>query len=128
MNISAVCRAGLHFAARLPTSVAEAAMSKPLVVSIPHRLGKAEAVRRLKSGLASAQSDFKHIFTVQEETWVGDSLTFRISALGQSASGMIDVREDHVLMEVQLPWLLHQIAEKAQGLIRKRGQLLLEKK
>jgi hypothetical protein len=65
---------------------------------------------------------------VQEETWVGDSLTFRISALGQAASGVIDVREDHVLMEVQLPWLLHQIAQKAQGLIRKRGQLLLDKK
>lgn len=103
-------------------------MSKPLVVSIPHRLGKAEAVRRLKAGLSSVQSDFKHVFTVQEETWVGDNLTFRISALGQTASGIIDVREDHVQMELQLPWLLHQIAVKAQGLIRKRGQLLLEKK
>lgn len=103
-------------------------MSKPLVVSIPHRLGKAEAVRRLKAGLGSARSDFRHIFTVQEETWVGDTLTFRLSAIGQTASGIIDVREDHVQLEVQLPWLLHQIAEKAQGLIRKRGQLLLEKK
>lgn len=103
-------------------------MSKPLVVSIPHRLGKAEAVRRLKSGLGSARSDFRHVFTVQEETWAGDTLTFRLSALGQAASGIIDVREDHVQLEVQLPWLLHQIAEKAQGLIRKRGQLLLQKK
>src|SRR5690242_599974 len=102
-------------------------MSKPLTVSIPHRFGKDEAVRRLRTGLASVRSDFKHIFTVQEETWVGDSLTFHISsALGQ-ASGVIDVREDHVQMELQLPWLLHQIVEKAQGLIRKRGQLLLEK-
>ena len=103
-------------------------MSKPLVVSIPHRLGKAEAVRRLKAGLSSVQSDFKHVFTVQEETWVGDNLTFRISALGQTASGVIEVHEDHVQMQLQLPWLLHQIAVKAQGLIRKRGQLLLEKK
>lgn len=103
-------------------------MSKPLVVSIPHRLGKAEAVRRLKAGLGSARSDFRHIFTVHEETWVADTLTFRLSALGQSASGIIDVREDHVQLEVELPWLLHQIAEKAQGLIRKRGQLLLENK
>jgi hypothetical protein len=103
-------------------------MSKPLVVTIPHRLGKAEAVRRLKSGLGSAQKDFSHVFAVQEEIWAGDTLTFRISALGQAASGIIDVREDHVQLEVQLPWLLARIAEKAQGLIRKRGQLLLEKK
>jgi hypothetical protein len=103
-------------------------MSKPLVVSIPHRLGKAEAMRRLKSGLGSARTDFGHVFTVQEETWVGDTLTFHISALGQAASGTIEVREDHARLEVQLPWLLAQIAQKAQGLIRKRGQLLLEKK
>ena len=103
-------------------------MSKPLIVSIPHRLGKAEAVRRLQAGLGSARADFRHIFTVQEETWVGDTLTFRLSALGQAASGTIDVREDHVQMELQLPWLLHQIVDKAQGLIRKRGQLLLQKK
>jgi hypothetical protein len=103
-------------------------MSKPLTVSIPHRLGKAEAVRRLKTGLSSAQSDFKHIFTVQEETWVGDTLTFRITSLGQSASGVIEVQEDHAQLEIQLPWLLHRIAEKAQGMIRSRGQVLLEKK
>ncbi len=103
-------------------------MTKPLTVSISHRLGKAEAVRRLKSGLGSVRSDFGHVFTVHEETWTGDALSFRISALGQAASGTLDVREDHVLLEVRLPWLLHQIAEKAQALIRKRGQLLLEKK
>ena len=103
-------------------------MSKPLTVSIPHRLGKDEAVRRLKAGLSSAQSDFKHVFTVQEEVWAGDRLTFRISAIGQQAAGIIDVREDNVQLELQLPWLLHQIVEKAQGLIRRRGQLLLEKK
>jgi hypothetical protein len=104
------------------------AMSKPLVVSIPHRLGRAEATRRLRAGLSSVRSDFAHVFSVQEETWVGDTLNFRISGLGQQASGVIDVREDHVQLEVQLPWLLHRFAEKAQGLIRKRGQLLLEKK
>lgn len=103
-------------------------MTKPLTVSIPHRLGKAEAVRRLKSGLGSARADFRHVFTVHEETWTGDMLAFRISALGQAASGTIDVREDHALLEVQLPWLLARIAEKAQSLIRKRGRLLLEKK
>ena len=103
-------------------------MSKPLTVTIPHRLGKDEAVRRLKAGLSSVQTDFKHLFSVQEETWVGDSLTFRISALGQQASGVIDVHEDDVQLQVQLPWLLHRIVEKAQGVIKSRGQLLLDKK
>ncbi len=103
-------------------------MSKPLVVSIPHRLGKDEAVRRLKSGLGNAQTNFAHLFSVQEETWTGDRLQFRVSALAQTASGTIDVFDDHVKLEVFLPWLLAKIAETLQPLIRREGTLMLEKK
>jgi hypothetical protein len=45
----------------------ESTMSKPLVVSIPHRLGKDEALRRLKNGLGSASANFGHVFKIQEE-------------------------------------------------------------
>jgi len=51
-----------------------------------------------------------------------------VRAIGQAASGQIDVAEDHVRLEVVLPWLLQRFAEKAQTLIRERGQLLLTKK
>jgi hypothetical protein len=40
-------------------------MSKPLVVSIPHRLGKNEALHRLKSGLGSASANFGHVFKIR---------------------------------------------------------------
>jgi hypothetical protein len=49
-------------------------MSKPLVVSIPHRLGKDEALRRLKSGLGSASANFRHVFKVEEQNWTGPHL------------------------------------------------------
>jgi hypothetical protein len=103
-------------------------MSKPLVLSIPHALGKEEAVRRLKSGLGSLPSNFRHVLAVQEETWTGDHLQFRVSALGQVANGTIDVADDHVRLEVALPWLLAQLVEKIQPLIRRQGTLMLEKK
>ena len=103
-------------------------MSKPLVVSIPHRLGKEEAVRRLKCGLGEAQSRFSHLFTVHEETWTGDHLQFRLSALAQTISGGIDVTDDQVRLEVTLPWLLAKIVATLQPLIRKEGTLMLEKK
>ena len=50
------------------------------------------------------------------------------SAPGQAASGIIDVAEDHVRLEVTLPWLLAKLAEKIQPMIRKEGTLMLEKK
>jgi len=103
-------------------------MSKPLVVSIPHHLGKDEAARRLKNGLGSARTSFGHLFTVLEETWTGDRLAFRVSAIGQVASGTLDVFDDHVNLEVVLPWLLATVAGAITPLIRKEGALMLEKK
>src|SRR5271169_2330683 len=103
-------------------------MSQPLVVSVPHRLGREEALRRLKSGLGQAGATFGHLFSIQEETWIDNHLQFRISALGQTASGSIDVADDHVRLELFLPWLLAKFVETLQPLIRKEGTLLLEKK
>ncbi|HEX4553517.1 MAG TPA: polyhydroxyalkanoic acid system family protein [Xanthobacteraceae bacterium] len=103
-------------------------MSEPLVVSIPHRLGREEAVRRLKSGLSGARTNFAHLITISEETWDDSRLSFRASALGQAASGLIDVRDDHVVLTVQLPWLLAKFAQAASSVISKQGTLLLEKK
>jgi hypothetical protein len=99
-------------------------MSAPLVVSIPHRLGREEAVRRLRGGLARAAASVP-IMTVDEETWNGDKMFFRVRALGQAASGNIDVADDHVRVEVMLPWLLQRFAQVAQTAIRDRGTLLL---
>ena len=48
--------------------------------------------------------------------------------LGQTASGSIDVAEDHVRLEVLLSWLLAKLLGTIQPLIRKEGTLLLEKK
>lgn len=102
-------------------------MSAPLVVSIPHRLGREEATRRLKGGLTRAASSFP-VLNVDEERWDDDHMSFRVRALGQVASGHIDVAEDHVRLEVTLPWLLQRFAQMAQRAIRDRGALLLGKK
>ena len=102
-------------------------MSTPLIVSIPHRLGRAEATRRLKAGLTRAASSIP-VLQVDEERWDGDRMMFRVRALGQAASGHIDVADDHVRLEVTLPWLLQRFAEVAQRAIRDRGNLLLTKR
>jgi hypothetical protein len=102
-------------------------MPAPLVVSIPHRLGREEAMRRLKAGLTRAASSVP-VLKVDEERWEQDRMIFRIRALGQAASGHLDVADDHVRLEVTLPWLLQRFAEAAQTAIRNRGNLLLTKK
>ncbi|MBR0697606.1 polyhydroxyalkanoic acid system family protein [Bradyrhizobium lablabi] len=102
-------------------------MPAPLVVSIPHSLGRDEAMRRLKTGLSRAASSVP-VLNVDEERWDENRMTFRVRALGQVAAGHVDVEESHVRLEVTLPWLLQRFAEVAQVAIQKRGQLLLTKR
>jgi len=102
-------------------------MSAPLIVSIPHQLGREEAIRRLKAGLTRAASSIP-VLKVDEERWEDNRMIFRVRALGQTATGHLDIADDHVRLEVTLPWLLQRFAEAAQAAIRHRGNLLLTKR
>jgi hypothetical protein len=103
-------------------------MTEPLVVVIPHRLGKDEAARRIRDGFSRAKTEFAHLIRIDNDTWEGDRLSFAASALGQHAHGTIDVYEGGVRLEVTLPWLLARFAHAVQRVVGRRGQLLLEKK
>jgi hypothetical protein len=105
-----------------------AAMTEPLIVTIPHRLGKDEAARRIRDGLGRAKGEFAHLIHIEADSWEGDRLQFAASALGQHAHGFIDVYDGAVRLEVTLPWLLAQFAHAAQRVVGQRGQVLLEKK
>lgn len=103
-------------------------MTEPLVVTIPHSLCKAEAVRRIRDGVARAKSEFAYLLRIENDAWEGDRLTFAASAIGQRAHGILDVYDGAVRLEVTLPWLLARFAHAVQRVVGQRGQLLLEKK
>jgi Putative polyhydroxyalkanoic acid system protein (PHA_gran_rgn) len=103
-------------------------MSQPLVLSIPHHLGRDEAVRRLKSGLDRAGRDFASVISIQQQVWTHNRLAFRVSALAQTAAGTIDVFDNAVRLELTLPWLLAKIADRFIPTIEQTGRLLLEHK
>lgn len=103
-------------------------MSTPVTLSIPHRLGKDEAVRRLKDGFGRAQGQFGALISVEQQVWTGDVLRFHMRALGQTAAGTIEVLDDSLRIEVTLPWLLAKAAERIIPAVRKQATLLLEKK
>lgn len=103
-------------------------MSAPVTASVPHRLGKAEALRRLKLGLSRAKGQFGSQLTIEHEEWSGDTLRFQMRALGQSAAGTITVMEESLLIAVTLPWLLAKVAERILPAMKKQATLLLEQK
>lgn len=103
-------------------------MGQPFTTSIPHRLGKVEATRRLQVGLTTVRSRFGRHISILQEVWTDEHLDFQIVALGQTAGGTLDVTEEAVHLSVELPFLLDLLARKAQDLIKKQGRLMLEKK
>jgi hypothetical protein len=102
-------------------------MSVPVVVTIPHRLGKEEATRRLQAGFRGMRKGFGEKFVVLKDEWKGDHLDFQANLLGQTTAGTVDVAEDQVRLEVQLPWMLALLANSAKALVQKQGQLMLAK-
>ena len=81
---------------------------EPLVVTIPHELGKEEAVRRVRPALGKASSSFRAACRGGDVGGRPDE--FRVRALGQVASGSVEVGDRSVRLEVTLPWLLHKFA------------------
>jgi hypothetical protein len=103
-------------------------VSDTVTVIVGHRLGKDEAVRRLKEGFASTKGHLGAMIAIEQETWQGDTLRFHMRALGQIAAGTIEVLDDALRIEVSLPWLLAKAAKRLLPMLRKETTRLLEKK
>ena len=103
-------------------------MATPICVSIPHQLGRAEARRRIETGFAKLVAQLPGSAGTCRERWDGDQLTFSVRAMGQSVSGIVQVLDAAVTMELELPAVLGLVASSLQGHLQKAGQLLLTRK
>ena len=102
-----------------------AAMSHPIEVDLPHKLGKDEARRRIANNIHRLEEHIPGGATV-ESGWSGDQLNLKINALGDSVQSTIDVEETKVRVRLLLPGLLGMFAGPIQAALQKKGDLLLE--
>lgn len=103
-------------------------MQKTIDVSIPHRLGKAEAKSRLQGGAEKLRAQFGGQVAQVHESWTGDHADFRFTAMGQAITGRMDVEESLIKLSVDVPWVLGMLADKIKGKLQQEGKKLLEKK
>ena len=101
-------------------------MAKPLLVTIPHQLGVAEARKRLETGFAEMTAKLPGGAAKIDQRWEGDRLVFAALIGGQDIRGSLDVLADAVRIEVLLPGLLGMLAGKIGGRLKDEGQLLLK--
>ena len=103
-------------------------MTTPLSIRIPHQLGRAEARRRIEGGFPNIIGQLPGGGGTCVQRWDGDRLTFSVSGLGQTATGVVDVLEAAVTFEIELPGRVGMIAAGLKGRLQKAGQLLLTRK
>jgi hypothetical protein len=102
-------------------------MSQPLLVSIPHRLGRLEARRRLDSGIGRLRSELGALLSGLDYHWEGDTLNFVASAMWQRITGRIEILDDVVRVEIDLPWIMQLLRDTVAKQVRGRGVALLER-
>lgn len=100
----------------------------PITISIPHKLGKAEARARLEAGFGRMRAQIGGGMMNFNETWSGDTLAFSAQGLGQTVRGRMDVRDDCVRIEIDLPAFLVGIANAIKGRVQREATILLEDK
>lgn len=100
--------------------------TQPIHVDLPHKLGRAEARRRIGDNVHKLVGFFPGGASVSHE-WQGDRLDLKVTAMGQSVDARIEVEEALVRLHVLLPGLLGMMAKPIEAALRaKGGTLLLE--
>lgn len=97
-------------------------------VSLPHSLGKDEVRRRMHEHGHEIGGYFPPGMATVETSWPHeDRMDLHIIAAGQKIEGGIDIAEDNVVIELDLPAILGFLGGTLERAVRKHGGKLLEK-
>jgi hypothetical protein len=105
------------------------ASRRTLDVNIPHQLGREAARQRLANRVAEFEQGkgLNGLAQVRHQ-WAGDQMNFEFTAMGQKATGRINVLDDVLKLSIDLPWFLAALADKLRPKIEEEGRRMLEKK
>ena len=100
-------------------------MTQPIQVDLPHRLGAAEAKRRIEGGIGRLKDFIPGVAEVRS-AWTGDSLGLQVAAMNQEVNARIDVRDSVVHVEMLLPPALAFFGKAIEAALKRKGADLLE--
>jgi hypothetical protein len=100
-------------------------MSESVSIDVPHRLGAAEAKRRIQANIGQLGARLPAGATVSP-AWEGERLRLDIGALGQQATANLDIFDDRIRIIVQLPPALAFFRQAIEAGLRQSGAALLE--
>ena len=99
-------------------------MSK-LALNIPHAQTQEEALSRIKQLLSRLQEEQKGTVTNVQENWDGPNGSFSFSAKGFNIAGNIQVTENEVYLESDLPFAVSLFKGQIASMITEKATALL---
>ena len=97
-------------------------MTAPTIIEIPHRIGKAEAKRRMKARIGELPAHIPGGVAEVRADWPAeDRMALDVKALGQSVSATLDVEEAVIRVALVLPPMLGLFAGKISEIVRQKG-------
>ena len=94
-------------------------------MSIPHKLTKEEAQRRIQELLPKMKSDFAGQVKDLREEWNGNKGKFSFTAMGFSVSGTLTVNDSTVDLDGDLPFAALLFKGKIKSVIEEKAQQIL---
>ncbi|HZZ42338.1 MAG TPA: polyhydroxyalkanoic acid system family protein [Tepidisphaeraceae bacterium] len=100
-------------------------MAKSITVSIPHKVTREDAKRRVMSGLAEYKTKFATMAQIDEH-WTGDHMDLKATGMGQTVTARLDITDNAVVVQLDLPWMFAMMAGRIQGELETEGRKLLQ--
>ena len=98
-------------------------------IALPHKLGREEVRRRMHAHAHEIGSYFPPGMATIETDWPHeDRMDLFITAAWQQIDGGIDISDDMVVIDLDLPAILGFLSGTLERAVRKHGGKLLEKK
>jgi hypothetical protein len=97
-------------------------------VAIPHDLPRETVRERLRSRSHEIADQVPGGMAEVTTTWASeDSMTMRVTAMGQNLDGRVDIEEGQLVFEIDLPPALGFVEPMVANAVRQQGQKLLTK-
>ncbi len=100
-----------------------------MIIEVPHSLSRDEAKRRLAGGFEHIDREFRSSgLAKMESSWSDYRMRFIAHAMGQVITGALDVLDQTVRVEVQVPAFLAVIGGGIRKRLTQEAQALLASK
>jgi len=100
-------------------------MGKTISVDVPHKLGAAEAERRVRNGFGVMKDKLGDKLSAVDIAWGEGRAELTVSAMGQTLKGGLEFLPEFVRVTIDLPWLLAAIGETITSKIAKKTEEVL---